>query len=678
MDNQKLLTALMFSLLVLSFITVTPAFATSTTRKTLDSGDSYIHGSLYFNGSLWFSTVTSPAKILKMNATTLDYSKITLNASLNEAYDIVYAEGYIWTVTKTSPTHLIRINPNTLAWQDVLTITGLASGQCIEYSVGYHKLWVGGISNLSRIDPTTLAYDVYDYSATVGTDHFHSLESYATTLYATANYNGHILKIDPANPTSYSNVSIGVTITDDITFLNNYLYIGTEEGANTHIYKFGSDLSTNTSAQIGTASCYGVFSHDDKIWAVFNDEPGIMREINSDLQVKTTVTLPSGYDKANEIVEDESQNVFITCWMSPARVVKYKTFTFHGVYNEATGELGTGSASATGYFDVEITPQQFEVNGTVNFLFEVTPLYLDYNLGGDRHRQYWFSEEEDTRQLYVFNATLTRYTISFLDLAGVLTSHSYVEAQCFINGVLMTVEKRKVDVENKIMMSLVNGIKYTLSLQNGASHTFGDLLMTSITTIQLTLKGIAFSKETLLTYKYVRIYGNRDFDTPNGTITITYQDTLNMTASVTIYIKYKNGTNVYNHTEYTNSFNHEWANAMNDTDYAVVCTIDHATYGVYSWKQYFPLHLSTMPWSLDWLGKSLPFNTAYIIPAFLILFVGGCFSTINAEVGAFMLVITAIVIAYMGWLPIPATALVTAFTFTVLMGIIYAKHKVQT
>jgi len=85
-----------------------------------------------------------------------------------------------------------------------------------------------------------------------------------------------------------------------------------------------------------------------------------------------------------------------------------------------------------------------------------------------------------------------------------------------------------------------------------------------------------------------------------------------------------------------------------------------------------------MPWGLDWLGK-LPFNTAYLIPAFLILFAGGCFSQINAYVGAFAMVVTAMIIAYMGWLPIAANVLVVAFTFALLMGIIAMKRgRVQT
>lgn len=355
-------------------------------------------------------------------------------------------------------------------------------------------------------------------------------------------------------------------------------------------------------------------------------------------------------------------------------------FIFHGLFDESTGCLYPPSERAvnvTAYYSDGNTTRTFEVNGTYTFYSTSHPLYFHFELGV-HDREYWVCPDETDPIIYIFNQSLTTYTISFLDLAGALTDHPFVEAERYINGTLMTVEKRKVDVENKIVMSLVNGVKYTITLQDGASYTFGDLLMTGQITIQLTLKGIEFPKETLLTYKYVRIYGLRVFDTPNGTITITYQDILNMTASVKIYINYKNGTNIYTYTETTDSFNHEWSNALNNTDYTVVCTIDHARYGVYNWRQYFPLHLSIMPWSLDWLGTSLPFNTAYLIPAFLILFVGGCFSVINAETGAFMMVVVAIIIAYMGWLPIPSSALVVAFTLALLMGIIYAKRKVLT
>ena len=353
-------------------------------------------------------------------------------------------------------------------------------------------------------------------------------------------------------------------------------------------------------------------------------------------------------------------------------------YTFKGKYDEDTGDLysvGTRTVNITAYFTNQ-EPERFELNGTYWYGSAYQPLYFLMNTSVNR--QYWTSEGENEETIKVYDCDLTAYTISFLDLAGVLDEYPIVTASRYIGGNLTVVEKRKVDIESKVVMALKNGEKYTIQIMDGSTWTFGDLAMTNIVTIQLTLKGIAFPKETLMTSKYVRIYGLRVFDTPNGTITITYQDTLNMTNSVDIYINYKNGTNVYHAQETSDSFNHEWSNAVNDTDYAVVCTIDHERYGVYTWKNYYPREgFSSMPFGLDFLG-SLPFATAYIIPAFFIVFAGGCFSAINKELGAFSMVVVAVLLAYMGWIPISGATLMVAFALVVLMGLVAAKRRVET
>lgn len=352
---------------------------------------------------------------------------------------------------------------------------------------------------------------------------------------------------------------------------------------------------------------------------------------------------------------------------------------FHGLYDETTGLL-TGAVDITIHY-TDHAPATFEVNGTFATYFEATVEYVSFDLGSVT-REYWISSDfsiSDPLNIYIFNETLTTYTISFLDLAGVLDDYPFVEAQRRVNGTFHIVEKRKVDVENKIVMNLMNGVKYNLVIKDGSTYTFGDLLVTSTTSIQLTLKGIEFPKETLLTYKYVRIYGIRAWGASGtGNITITYEDTLELTTSVKIDVNYKNGSNAYTHTETSDSFSHVWSSALNNTDYAVVCTITHERYGSYEWKQYFARTFSTgPPWGLDFLGDSLPFATSIIIPMFLILFVAGCFSQINAEVGAFMSVVTALILTYMGWINIPAGYLITALCFAILMAIIYSKRRVH-
>jgi hypothetical protein len=59
------------------------------------------------------------------------------------------------------------------------------------------------------------------------------------------------------------------------------------------------------------------------------------------------------------------------------------------------------------------------------------------------------------------------------------------------------------------------------------------------------------------------------------------------------------------------------------------------------------------------------------------LFAAGCFSALNAEVGAIMLVIVAIILTWMGWIPIPGGALVAGLFLAVLMGLVYSKRRVM-
>jgi hypothetical protein len=355
-------------------------------------------------------------------------------------------------------------------------------------------------------------------------------------------------------------------------------------------------------------------------------------------------------------------------------------YTLQGLFDESTGLLKPPSERAvnvTIYFADGTSSTTFTVNGTYTYNFSTTPLYFHFNLG-DAAREYWPSPNEYGTTIYIFDEALTTYTVAFLDLANILQTYPYVEAKRYINGSLMTVEKRKVDLQKKVVFNLKQSVCYTIMISGkDVSYTFGDLTFTDITYITLTLKAVDFPKPTLFSYKYVRVYGERALGTPNGTITLTYQDLLNITNNVLLQINYKNGTNVYNITQYSNSFIYTWSSALNDTDYAVVLTINHQQYGVYTWKQYFPRSFSTMPWGMDWFGN-LPFNTAFLLPAFLIIFAGACFSVVNAYMGAFMMVIMAIIESYLGWLPISGSILATAFTFTIIMALIYAKKRIQT
>lgn len=390
---------------------------------------------------------------------------------------------------------------------------------------------------------------------------------------------------------------------------------------------------------------------------------------------------PGGYSGGNAVHSSDSG----ATWSLSARDADFEVwgepiwgYTLEGLFDEETGLLypvASRAVNVTAYFE-DASSETFEVNGSYVYSPASQPLYFVFHLAVPR--QYWLSTIENIGDtFYIFNGSQTTYDIEFFDLGGVTETMAFVSAKRLINGSYFTVDKRKFDATPKLQFGLVQGEKYTLVISDTTeSYTFGELLTTADTTITLTLRGIDFPKATLLTYKYVRIYGLRGFSSPIGNITITYEDTLNLTISVYVEINYRNGTTAYSTTETTSSFIVSWLSADNNTDYQVVATITHERYGTYSWKQFMPRSYSTNPWVLGWLGN-IDININNAIAVVIVIFVGAGFSMINPEVGAFLACCAAAALTIMGWLPLAPGLLIAAFCFTIMFGMVIAKRRVQ-
>lgn len=348
-------------------------------------------------------------------------------------------------------------------------------------------------------------------------------------------------------------------------------------------------------------------------------------------------------------------------------------YSFYGVFDEDTG-YKTGTASnVTAYFEGALT-EIFEVNGSYVYSPSKKPLYFLMELG-TQDRQYWLGATENTAAINIFNQTLTTYTISFIDLAGVLDNHPFVTAQRNINGTMMTVEKCKVDVEKKVQMNLKQGIHYNLVISDGASYTFGDLLMTSTTAISLTLKGINFPQEIITAYRYNRIYAERYNNF--STIKVTYQDTLGFLADVTVDIYFENETKATSTTRYdgTAAFVYTWLLAQYNETYTVRVVIIHSQYGTMNYNSIlYRGGYNVRPWSFP-LGTIPNLNTADIIPMFIL---GGCFlifSKANAYVSGFFVVGMAALMCILGWVSIPASMIMAAFVVVVLLALVSSKRR---
>lgn len=285
--------------------------------KILASGDgAYIHGAFYWNGFCWFSTRETDFHVIKMNVETLDYESQEIT-NYDQGEDIEVAENYVWVVSRAH-NKLIKVNPNDLSdWSVAISFSTLTSAQSLVYYNNF--LWVGGTRYIAKVNLTDLSKTIYDYYGTIGTSSFHALTAGDGYIWATTSV-GDVVKIDASDGSVTDSFDLAETISDDITYYNGYLYLGTEVTHKT--YRFdGSDLSSYIS--LGESNkVYGVAYSTNNIWTVVATSPGQTLRRTSNLVTKETITFPSGYDEPNEIVFSDS-HVFATCWLDPARVVKF-------------------------------------------------------------------------------------------------------------------------------------------------------------------------------------------------------------------------------------------------------------------------------------------------------------------------------------------------------------------
>jgi hypothetical protein len=441
----------------------------------------------------------------------------------------------------------------------------------------------------------------------------------------------------------------------------------------------GTDISTGTATTttapilyVGGITCYDADqatpTNGFTLYGGLNNGSSILLG----LSYLDKISYASGQTSANATASTSCHWAGAIAAFTSTATLSYQ-YTFHGIFSETTGDYTT-NCNVTAYFD-GAPSINFEASTNTVAAFQYVPQFFHFDML-PYSREYWVDPASSNRDITIYNDTTTPYYISFLDYTGILKTYPYVTAKFNVNGSFVTVEQRKVDAQNMVAMNLVNGRKYQLIISgDNVSYTYGDLLVDGTSGIQLILRSVDFPSGTLLTQKFTHIYGVRNFTSPSG-ITIVYQDEQNLTDSVDLSFAYQNGTVAYSTSSTSQTFSVTWSGAANETTYYFSAIIHHSTFGDLTFNQIFPQKGGSIePWSLSWLG-SLGFNTAYIIPAILILCAAGCFSALNAEVGAILLTIVAIIETWIGWIPIPAGALVTAMFLSILMALIYNKRRV--
>lgn len=355
-------------------------------------------------------------------------------------------------------------------------------------------------------------------------------------------------------------------------------------------------------------------------------------------------------------------------------------YIFVGPEDEITGAGLPDPCTVTAYFNGSsgISPFSFPVSGGYTYNPTDMPRYFEFDLGYCK-RQYWLSPNETTATILIANMSgLVPVTIQFQDFTGVIQSFDRCEVYRVIQGISSVIEKQIVDATKKCVFQLEPNAVYDVQLNNSGVYDYGNVAITS-TLINLVVRPLDFPSDIVLAYQYVRVYGTRDFNTPTGSITIDYLDTLNETYEFKYRILLDNGTVIVPYQIFSgvSSLVSTWAGAANDTGYTVQATINHTTFGIMTWNHYFPREFSSPPFSLDWMG-TWPITSSAVIPAFLILFAFGSFSVLNAYVGAFFGMVTASLLSYWGWIAIPTQMLVLGWVLAVLVGIAANKRRLFT
>jgi len=449
-----------------------------------------------------------------------------------------------------------------------------------------------------------------------------------------------------------------------------------------YLHYTGDGGSRNTSDGLSVSNYWNISLNEDGLdWINTEGTTKLCLRSNRDIDGTT----PTG-DESVTIRAAESGEAY-----APKLYVTYETEGYHYVVHGPYWESGANATTTVNVtLSIENTDSyNFVLNGTTgnadvaNISVEQRGVAFTWNFTSTtNYTRVYYLIDDAFEEIWIFipnvaSESVYLYTFEINNFAGV--GNPYMETIITVGGQNRIVERQSAKVVSSIPFYMVYGRRYTLRLiSDEGSYTWGGYIALSDTAITLTVRGVDFPKSTLYKFKYVRVYGLRAFGVPYGNITVIYEDLLNMTNSVTIYINYVNGSNAYNATETQDAFVHEWLSAANNTDYCARIVVDHERYGVYEWKQFFLRTNTVNPWeSISFLGD-LPFDPAILFGALIIVITGGAFSVLNPEIGAFAACAAASFLVWWGWLPLPIPLLVAAWAFTFLFALVMAKRRVKT
>jgi hypothetical protein len=349
-------------------------------------------------------------------------------------------------------------------------------------------------------------------------------------------------------------------------------------------------------------------------------------------------------------------------------------FTFHGLYDESTGQQESDGVNVTATYQNGTAPSTFTVNGEYIFYSyeSLPPLYFSFALSGGT-REYWLSPTNIISNIYIFNATtLSQYHVTFIDLGNILSMSPYVEVDRNINGSMMAVEKQLVDKTLTINPLLVQNATYSLTLYDHNTYIIGNFVADGSSSIQIPITNIAFPNSVTLAYQYVRMYAERT----TSQISMIYQDVTLDTLNVVFIITESNGNIVYTTTQYSDNLNVTWAVANESLTYFIKIDATTSDYGLLSYRNtLYPTSANSVNGFGLPLGKVNGLDLSVLFPTLILFCFALIFSQVNAHFGAIAVSGLAVFFAWFGWLPISSSMIVFALTMSVLYFLSARKRR---
>lgn len=308
--------------------------------------------------------------------------------------------------------------------------------------------------------------------------------------------------------------------------------------------------------------------------------------------------------------------------------------------------------------------------GGITIGFDELPSYISWNITASVYRRIYMISSTGTVNHFYPEAASSIYTPQIRDYTSTIQAGGcYLESYRTIGGTNQLVERALVtSTVNGVPLSLVNNRNYVLTINTPVTdYSFTFYTTTSTPSPILTMDTVNYTDVMQFNSRFIHVQASRPVF---GSIQWDYDDDKGATTSVTVVAYYRNGTQAYNFTSVASSFTHTWAAANSTTDYIAKAIIVHSTLGNMTYS--IPLDGEWTPPTaptLSGLGTLGGVDMNQALGALMLLVVGGLVSAKSNIAGAFAVVLSALVLSYVGWMSISLGVIVLALVTVILFAI---------